>query len=474
MYGMDALNTSNIFVNSVLDTTIVIDNPERHPLNNYVVNLNFLRRFKSNQQLSVNADYIYFNDANTLDYFNNFYNKTGTFLYSDKTKSKKETPINFQVATADYSTKLAHNIDMEAGVKGTLSHFVNDVKVERQIQNSWIIDSGFTSKSNLDESIFAGYTSFNIKLGPKTTSKIGLRYEYTNSNLGTQSIKNIVDRHYGNWFPNLFLSHKVSDENSINFSYNRRITRPTFNDMAPFVYFVDPNTIFSGNPALQPSTSNQVKFDYLVNHFVFSLSYTYEKNTITNFSPHVDPLTNKQTVFAENQKNKKIVALNISLPFTVTTWWTMQNNLSGYWQQLNAMYKAAPLQITQGNFNINSTQTVTLPKSYSFELSGDYQSGGMFGIYKLGANTSLNIGVQKKLAANGGILVLNVTNFSGPPRFRASVNAPEHNLITKLHIRDVVTTFKLTYTRKFGNAKIKEQRSRNTGSEDERKRVQTN
>jgi hypothetical protein len=225
---------------------------------------------------------------------------------------------------------------------------------------------------------------------------------------------------------------------------------------------------------LQPSTSNQVKFDYLLKHFVFSLSYTHEKNTITNFSPRINPVTNKQTLVAENQKDKKIAALNMSLPFTVTTWWTMQNNISVYWQQLNAVYKGEPLQITQHNFTINSTQSFTLPKNYSFEISGDYQSGGMFGIYKLGSMTSLNAGVQKKLGEKRGNLLLNVTNFSGPPHLRASVDAPEHNLITNADLRFVVTTFKLTYTRKFGSAKVKENRNRKTGSEDEKGRVQTN
>lgn len=474
LYGMEAVNTSNIVINGLLDTTIIINNPERHPLDNYSINANFLHRFKTDQQLSINADYIYFKDANTLSYLNNFYNKTGNFLYREKTRSNKETPISFRVVSADYSAKLAKNIDMEAGVKGTLSDFVNDVRVEREVQNSWAIDSTFTSKYDLNESIFAGYTSFSMKLGPKTTSKAGLRYEYTNSNLGTQTTKNIVDRHYGNWFPSVFISHTVSDDNSINISYNRRITRPTFNDMAPFVYFVDPNTIFSGNPALQPSTANQAKFDYLLKRFVFSISYTHEKGTITNFAPRIDPASNRQTLVAENQKNKKIAALNISLPFTIATWWTMQNTFSAEWLQLNAIYKGAPLRVMQNNFTINSTQSVTLPRNYGFEVSGNYQSGGLFGIYKMASMTSLNLGVQKKLGTKGGTLSLNVTNFSGPPHLKAGVDAPEHNLVTDADFRFIVTTCKLTYTLKFGSAKVKENRVRATGAEAERNRVLTN
>ncbi len=474
MYGMRGINYSNIFLNGALDTSIIINNPERHPLDNYSINFNVLHKFKEEQQLSLNADYIYFKDANTLSYFNNFYNKDGDFLYNDKTRSSKTTPIKFWVTTADYSARLTKNIDMEGGIKASFSNFVNDVRVERETQSNWMIDKDFTSNSNLNESIFAGYASFNIKLGEKTSSKAGLRYEYTNSNLGSEIRKNIVDRHYGNWFPSIFVSQTVNDRSSFNFSYSRRITRPTFNDMAPFVYFVDPNTIFSGNPALQPSIANVGKIDYLLNRFVFSVSYTREKNTITDFSPTVDPVTNKQTLSAENQKSKDIVAIAVSIPFTIKSWWTMQNNLSAYWQQLDAIYKGEAINIKQKNISFNSTQSFILPKRFSMELSGVYASGGLFGIYKAASTTSLNLGVQKKLGLNGGNLAFNVTDFSGPPTFKVSVNQPQQNLVVNVKVRFVVTTFKLTYSKKFGNIKVKENRSRQRGSEDELNRVHAN
>ena len=243
--------------------------------------------------------------------------------------------------------------------------------------------------------------------------------------------------------------------------------------MAPFVYFVDPNTVISGNSALQPSIANSIKWDYLLRRFVLSLSYTFEKNTITNFTPRIDPVTNKQTFAAENQKHKNVVALTLALPLTITEWWTMQNNISGFWQQLSASYKGSPLIVSQLNFNFNSTQAIVLPGNFSMEISGSYQSGGMVGIYKLKSITSLNFGIQKKFGINDALL-FNITDFSGTPHYRWSIDAPEYNLITSLDLRFNVPTLKLTYTRKFGNFKIKANRSRTTGSEDERTRVQTN
>jgi hypothetical protein len=269
IYAMQGLNHSNIYLNTVLDTSIIIDNPERHPLDNYSGNFNFQHNLKGAQVLTANLDYIFYKDANTLSYLNNFYSGMGNFLYSDKVRSNKETPIKFWVGSVDYNNKLGKSIDVEGGIKATFSHFINDVKVERESQNTWTVDNEFTSKHTLIVSVLGDYASFNITISKKTLAKAGVRYEYTSSNLGSETKQNIIDKHYSNLFPSLFLSHSLNDKTSFNLSYSSRITRPTFNDMAPFVYFVDPNTLFSGNPALQPSISNAVKADFLIKKFIF-------------------------------------------------------------------------------------------------------------------------------------------------------------------------------------------------------------
>ncbi len=103
MYGMEAVNRSNIVKQGTLDTSLIIKNPERHPLDNYSINLNAQHHFKSEEKLVVNADYIFFRDANTLNYENDTYNGNGDYLFRNETKSGKETNIHLWVATADFT-----------------------------------------------------------------------------------------------------------------------------------------------------------------------------------------------------------------------------------------------------------------------------------------------------------------------------------------------------------------------------------
>ncbi len=472
-WTMDANNLSNIYLDQVLDTIVKIKNREVHNLRNYSYNANMVYNFSEREKISFDADYILYKDNNPVDYNNYYFNGSNQPLYEQLTKSGKETPIRFWISNVDYFRKLGRKVEMETGIKGTVSRFNNNVSVQNYLQGAWLKDPELTANYNLEESIFAGYASIGISINEKNNLKMGMRYERTNSTLNTEVQKGIVDRHYGNFFPTAFFSHKINDNHSVNLAYSRRITRPTFNDMAPFVIFVDPNTLFSGNPGLQPSIANDWKTDYLFKNMVFSLQYTVEQAPITNFSPKVDPVTNKQTLAAENQDNRKTFNIIVSLPVRVTKWWNMQNNFFASSQQLNAIYKGDPLVLKQKTLFARSTQTFKLPKDFSMEVSGFFRSPGLFGIYKSNSFGVLDLGVQKKFSKMRSSLRLAYDNVLNSLKFKPSVDLPEQNLVVRARLQFSYPTIRLTWSQNFGNDKLKGKRNHSSG-DDARERVQVN
>ncbi len=469
---MDAFNNSFYRVNGAPDTLIDIVNDEVNQWRHAMGNINLQHSFSGQERLSFDLDYLHYWNTNPTSYNNAYFNGSGRFLYDEQTRSGKVTPINIWVSKLDYARPLGKKASLETGVKATISRFKNDVRIERLLQQVWQLDNQFSANYGLKEDIGAAYSTVNVNATPRVNVKAGLRYEYTTSNLGTEKQADIVDRTYSQFFPTFFMSYKRNDNNSWNLSYTRRITRPTFNELAPFLIFFDPNTFISGNAALQPAIANAVKGDYLYKRNVLSLAYTYETDVISRFQPRVDSVTNKQTITSENLDNRKTVTLTLAFPFTLTKWWTLQANALGTWQNINLTYNGEGIELAQTSININATQNFTLPKDYSVEVSGFYNSPTIFAFSKVASFGALNVGVQKKLRNDGGTFRFNVSDIFNTLRFKGSINQPAHNLVGSSHFRFVPRTYSLSFSRNFGNTLLKAKGNRSTGSEEERRRVE--
>ena len=457
--------------NNLPDTIVKQSNYELNHWKSISANLNMQHDFREGNKLAVNFDYIYYNNNQPFHYHTSYYNNSKDFIYDDRKISTKSTPIGFWIGALDYSQKLGKKLVMETGVKGTVANFYNDLGVERLNQGILIIDSSLSAKYKLNENYTAAYASFDLAIDKNNKAKMGLRYEYTNSNLRDGNNNNIVDRHYGNLFPVVILSHIFNENNSINLSYNMRIARPTFNNLAPYVYYINDNTLMTGNPALQPSISNTVAVDYTFKKYIFSLSLSNQDNSIAIFQPTADSVANKIIMRPENLDNQKLVSAMITVPVDINNWWNMQYSLLGVWQQVTA-FGINPLKAAYAHFNINATETFRLPKNISVELSGFYQSSSLEGVYIQKSYGAFNIGIKKKLTGTKGAFIFSVSNILNSEDKILTVDHPERNLVTNLHIAFTQRTFKLTYSRSFGNNKLKEKRERDTGAEDEKGRVQ--
>jgi hypothetical protein len=271
----------------------------------------------------------------------------------------------------------------------------------------------------------------------------------------------------------VFLSRDLTKKSSLQVSYSRRITRPTYNNLAPFVYFIDPNTFLSGNTNLRPTLTDAFQTTYRFREsYLVSLSYSYDKMPIIDWQMHLDPETNKQYARAENLKNSRNFALNISLPFTPTNWWQIQGNVSGTWINNTGLYEGREVTLQGGYGMVNLSQTFKLPKNFSAEVSGFYQSRSPFGIAYIKPLGVLNAGLQKKLNKEKGVLRVSIDDIFWTMRFRILADQPDLNLYSYFNgTFSDPRVVKLTYSRNFGNQKMKASTRRETGSAEERRRA---
>ena len=120
-----------------------------------------------------------------------------------------------------------------------------------------------------------------------------------------------------------------------------------------------------------------------------------------------------------------------------------------------------------------TTQSFTLPKDFTFELSGFYRSAGLFGIYKMKPFGVLDAGLQKKFTKINSSLKLAYDNLLNTLKFKSTIDLPDQNLLLNARLQFRYPTLRLTYTHNFGNTAIKGARNRSKRAE-ERERVESN
>ena len=466
-WSMAANNDVLYTTNNVIDTTVRMYLYEINHWKNLSGNLNFLHNFTADAKIAVDLDYQYYIDNQPVDYLSTYYNGAGNLLSNINTISRKTTPIHIYVLKADYGGKLNKKLTMDAGFKAAFNRFENNILVQDKINNNWKTDSSLSVHARLNEDVKAIYASFTLAVNEKTGIKAGLRYENTTTELTRIDGVKLVDRKLRNLFPSVFLSRKINDNYSFNISFSRRITRPTFNEMAPFVILVDPSTFITGNPGLRPSTSYTLSNTWALKQKSIQLSYSIEDNSIARFQTRIDEITGKQIMFSENIKSIKSFAMVLSVPLNPIRWWSMQYNFTGQWQQVNAFFENQPLRVEQLNYFISTTQTFKLPKSFSFELRYNYNSKALYGKLVTMPISFMDAGIQKKFN-NKASLSVNVSDIFNSNRI-AWINDFSPDIYTSLKGQFFPRNVRLNFSVPFGSNEIKAARKRTTAAEEEKR-----
>lgn len=467
-WEMDALANIQESVNNNPSGIIEMGTFEINKWTLWVGNVNLMHTFNDGHSLSMDIDYIDYNADNPTDYLQSFYGESDTLTSLGELRSHKRTPIHTWVGAIDY-TKVSDKFTFEAGAKGSFSSLKNDIMVENIENGSVVIDENLTSHAEMIENIGAVYASATIDPSEKIALKFGLRYEHTITKIDTREEGNIVDRNFGSMFPSLFFQHMINKNNSWVFSYSRRITRPSFYQIAPFVIFVDPNSFISGNISLLPAMTDAVKAEYRYKSILFSLQYSHDKNSISLFQPRITE-DGKQVSMAENMDYRNNYSINISLPFSITKWWEWQLNMSGNLINVKTDYLEQPIDVTIKNFTVNGTQKFSLPNQFTAEISGFYQSKQLLGVIEMRAFGGVDFGLEKKF--QNSQLRLAVTDIFNTNKFNFNATIPEENLDTRMLIDIETRIVRVTYSTSFGNRKLKVKNRDTTGSEEEQKRFQ--
>ena len=452
-------------------TLINVQDIERNHWWNLSINLNMNHRFTPDQDLSLDLDYLYFFHNNPHDYLFNYQYVQEERLEEEVLVIRKITPIKMWVGKTGYQYRVNENLSLEAGMKVFFSEVDNKIETKSSNEETWLADSLLNQHMLMEENIGAGYFSLNANLDSKTKLQSGLRYEHTYTFLETIAHRPILERNYGDLFPTVSLSRDLDEKGMLQLSYSRRITRPTFNDLAPFLTLLDPSTFISGNLALLPSKSNSLQANFqLRKNYTVNMDFT-QINDAINWDLMFFPEQNIQIVQKNNFDKIRNLSITVSAPNNFYPWWEGHNSIQGIRQNVKSVTQEVPILRKVNYLGITTTQTLKIKKGFSAELSGFYQSRSLAGLVTLKSMGSLNFGIQKELKENKGTIKIAGEDLLWTQRFSLANSNSEKGFKTDLELKITTRVVRLSYSLNFGNKQIKSVK-RDTGSEEERKRVQ--
>jgi outer membrane receptor protein involved in Fe transport len=448
-----------------------------------IANLYIDKNLAGKQTIRADVDYLYYDTKSLSNSQSTFADNQGNpagssdSLFSPVQRDFGNTVIKVLVEKLDYSKQFNKKIKLEAGAKATYSQTTANSGIENFENGVWVPDIvGMANNFVTYEKIDAGYLTLNVQFDSVTNLVAGARYEYSHNYTDRSADTNYrVDRKLGRLFPSVFFTRKINNNSSWNLSYTERITRPSYDDLASYVSYNDPVSVFTGNPLLKPTITHNFKFGYNTHDYLFSILFSRDDDPILGIQGTTGPVKGVVYLRPENGDWQNSITLQATIPIKINSWWDMNYTFTGGLRQYKISFTPQPFEkaFLAGSFNFS--ENFKLQHGFSAELSGYYNSPSYSSNSRAYSNTVVNLGMKKELGK--GSLKLSVEDI-----FRGSSYESDLGLLTKdafnskVHViyygeSRVVPIFKLTYYRSFGSSGDKDQQKRDSGAGEERSRL---
>ncbi|MBS1584107.1 MAG: TonB-dependent receptor [Bacteroidetes bacterium] len=242
---------------------------------NEIANAYLKHEFSKEHTLDVNLDFVNYNQQ-TKEHTSNA-NEAILGIAPAGLDLDGYMPYNMNAYSvkADYAGTLGKT-KLETGLKSSLVAIENKQDYQIPDNGTWIRDTSRSNDFAYHENVNAAYVNGSRELGKKWQVQLGLRAEQVNLE-GLQLVGNkSFSNNYISFFPTAYVAYKVNDNNQLELNYGRRIDRPNYKRLNPFITFINQFSYSVGNPELRPEFSNNVELKHSYkNQLITSLSGSY-------------------------------------------------------------------------------------------------------------------------------------------------------------------------------------------------------
>lgn len=452
-----------------VDSSLLTKSATGNHFQNGSVNAHGRHAIGQHAEIRGDVDYLHYQ----IDAKENFDNELLTAGgYDSVFRSQIPTTIHIWSGQLDGNAGLGGGVTLEAGLKLSSSHTTNTADYQDWTNQEWVDDNTRGNHFVYHENIAAGYASVSGKAG-RISYQAGLRYEhtgYTAQETGNSlQPDSTVSRRYGSLFPSGSLSYKIDTLHSLSLTVGRRIDRPVYQTLNPFLYIINKYTYETGNPYLLPQYSWTIE---LTHQYSDLLTAGVSYSRISNYFSQIFLSDSTGTVLFYTQGNVgSVYNLGVSMTLTVTPvrWWSAT---------LGAVFNHKELRGFNGNtytsainqLNVNMSNQFSLGKGYVAELTGFYTTRARNDIQELLYPAGqLSTGLSKPVLGKKGTVRLSFRDMLYTGAMEGFTSFPDATEYFKIK-RDSRVVF-LSFTLRFG--KTYKVAQHEEGASEEKDRVQS-
>jgi iron complex outermembrane recepter protein len=369
-------------------------NNQKAQFQNYNGQLLYKKTFPTvGKELTIDGNYNYTTSKNGyLFNTSNHFNPDTLYIPNSYQKNVGGTTANQFVFQMDYVNPISETRKFEAGIKAFYKNSISDNNTSRATgnENDYKKDSLMSNRYVIDDMVNAAYVNYSDKTVWDIGYQAGLRFEqsYYKGNI-TDKNSSFSYNYPGSssdilksLFPAIYFSKKLKKSQELQLNFSRKIQRPNFFQLMPFVMFADKQNYRIGNPQLKPEFKNIAELNYnkllSKGSFLASGYFRYEEQPITDVA-YPDPDPTKTNVLVNTTINgNNAIRYGLENTFKWTFFkkldWTI--NANAYYIYIKGTVVSTEPEVKAEGYAWNGKTTLSykFPKNITLQVNGNYES----------------------------------------------------------------------------------------------------
>lgn len=321
----------------------------------------------------------------------------------------------------DYTHPFGEKGKFETGLRSSFRNMTNNYSVTQQdAGGAWFELPGLTNNFLYKENINALYAIIGNKV-KKISYQLGVRGELTDVTTTLKQTGEVNPRRYLNLFPSAHFTYDLPDGHAIQVSYSRRVRRPLYNDLSPFMTYSDNRNYYSGNPDLDPEFTHSFEIGHIKYLDKASVSSSiYYRNTrgkilyVRTVNDQGNSITLPQNLATENAFGAEFTG-----SYSAFTWWKTDASVNFFRARTNGSNLAEDLSSDTYGWLFRLLSRATVWKNLDIQIRGNYESPQQTPQGRRKSLVSADLAFSKDLLKDKATLTLNILDVFNSRRYRS-------------------------------------------------------